>query len=106
LARNVAGEVLSTHCDVPVAQLVTAAMQGVAGIVHSSPALQAWQTPALHTWSAPHVVPLSSGVPGVVLSTHCDVPVAQLVTAAMQGVARIVHSSPALQTWQVPVLQT
>jgi hypothetical protein len=45
----VAGEVLSTHCDVPVAQLVTAAMQGVAGIVHASPALQATQAPPLQT---------------------------------------------------------
>ena len=81
-ASGVAGAVLSTQVEVPVAQLVTPATQGFAG-VQASPAVQATQAPALQTWSVPQVAP-SRTFP---LSVHTAAPVPQVTVPVLQGFA-------------------
>ena len=81
-ASGVAGTVLSTQVEVPVAQLVAPRTQGFAG-VQASPAVQATQAPALQTWSAPQVAP-SRTFP---LSVHTAVPEPQTTVPVLQGFA-------------------
>jgi hypothetical protein len=79
-ASGVAGAVLSTQVEVPVAQLVTPRTQWFAG-VQASPAVQATQAPALQTRSAPHVAP-SRTFP---LSVQVADPVPQVTVPVLQG---------------------
>jgi hypothetical protein len=76
----VAGVVLSTQVDVPVAQLVVPSTQGFAG-VQVAPAVQETQAPALHTWSVPQVAP-SRTFP---LSVQTAAPVPQVTVPVLQG---------------------
>jgi hypothetical protein len=78
--RGVAGAVLSTQVEVPVAQLVTPRTQGFAG-VQASPAVHPTQAPALQTWSVPQVDP-SRTFP---LSVHTAVPEPHATVPVLQG---------------------
>jgi hypothetical protein len=97
----------STHCDVPVAQEVTPATQGLGLPVHERFAAHVEQAPPLQTWSWPQAVPFGLFAP----STHADVPVEQEVTPSLQSVSGLpgqarpaVHEvhAPPLQTWSGP----
>jgi hypothetical protein len=99
----------SSQTEVPVAQLVSPAWQGLPVGVQATSAAQATQEPALQTWSIPQIVPLATGTGGVALSTHVEVPVAQLVTPTTHGFAGVQDApatqpthEPPLQTWSVP----
>jgi hypothetical protein len=65
--------------------------------------VQAPQTPALQTASAPQGVPFGSGVAEF---THADVPVAQEVTPTKHGAAFVSQEVPAVHALQMPPLQT
>ena len=73
---------MSTHTDVPVAQLVAPVWQPFVG-AQATPAVQEAQTPALQTRFVPQAVP--SGRRPV--STHVAVPDVHETAAAWQGSA-------------------
>ena len=81
-ASGVAGVVLSTQVEAPVAQLVVPSTQGFAG-VQASPAVQATQAPALQTWSVPQLAPSRTSP----LSVQTAAPVPQVTVPVLQGFA-------------------
>ncbi len=96
------GVPVSLHVCTPVLQSVTPTSQAFAG-VQESPAEQALHAPLSQTRFVPHGVPFATGV---VLATHCEVPVEQLVVATWQGSVGTVHETPAVHALQTPPLQT
>ncbi len=80
--RGVAGVVLSTHVDVPVAQLVTPATHGFAG-AQVRPAVHETQAPALQTRLVPHDAPAATSP----VSAHTATPVEQSTVPVLQRFA-------------------
>ena len=97
------GVALSTQVCVPVVQLVTPVLHGSGFVVQAPPAVQAEQTPPLHTWFVPQVVPFGMGVGP---SMHVSDPVEQLVTPATQTFGFVEQAFPAVQPEHTPPLQT
>ncbi len=93
----------SMQARVPVVQLVTPTLHAVGFMLHAAPAAQATQLPALHTRSVPQLVP--AGVLAVEF-THVWVPVAQLVTPALQRLGLVEQALPAVHETQAPARQT
>lgn len=91
----------SSHCVLPELQLVRPVLQGAPAFeVQVCPATHAPQLPfASHTCPAPQVVPAALFVP----STHCELPVVQLVMPLRQlEVGFVVHALLATQVTQLP----
>lgn len=75
------GSVVAVHTGPPVLQAMRDCRQASGG-VQSWPWTQATQTPAgSHTMPVPQLAPVPSGTP---VSTHCEVPVRQLVSQRVQ----------------------
>ncbi len=99
-ATGVAGVVLSTQTDAPVAQLVTPTLHGLAG-VQASPAVQPTHTPALQTWSVPHDEP-SATFP---VSVHTAEPLPHCTAAVLHGLA-VAQAVPQAADWRFHVPDT
>lgn len=94
----------STQEGVPVLHDSSPSWHGLAG-THAEPALQASQSPSLHTRFEPHELPFGAFPE----STHTEDPVSHETTPVLHGVlgvqgASAVHAvhSPWLHTWPVP----
>ena len=93
---------VSRHCCVPVEQELVPTRHRLGFVVQAAPAVQAEQTPPLHTWFVPQTVPFVSWVE---VCTQAWVPVEQEVCETRHAPAGV-QSAPATQGEQVPALQT
>jgi hypothetical protein len=92
----------STQVCAPVLHAVRPCLQAVGFVVQELPAVHATQLPPLL-----HTMPMPQGVPGeavAALSTHCAVPLEQLVMPALQGLGFPVHAVPCMHEPQFPAL--
>jgi hypothetical protein len=94
---------VSTQVSVPVVQEVVPATHWFGLVEQACPATQVEQTPPLHTWFVPQIVPSGSAAG---LSTHTDVPVEQEVTPVRQGSGLVGQASPAVQETHAPASHT
>ena len=97
------GVPLFTHCCDPLAQLVTPVRQASGFPSQASPAVQALQTPPLHTWFTPQLVPFEIGVS---VSTQVSLPVVQDVVPWTHEFGFVEQEVPAVQALHVPPLHT
>jgi hypothetical protein len=97
------GVVVSTQVCVPVEQDVVPWTHLFVFVEHAVPATQDVQTPPLHTWSVPQIVPFGAVV---VVSMHCDEPLEQVVVPRKQGFGFVLHATPAVHDTHEPLLQT
>jgi hypothetical protein len=93
---------VTEHVCTPVAQDVTPIWQTFPPGLHAPPAKHARHAPLLHTALLPHTVP--SGA--LAVTTHTAAPVEQEVAPTWQAFPGGLHTAPAAQLTQAPLLQT